>query len=388
MTDDVESTAKTPWYKSPGWITVIITALALVATVVFGIRGWQREGDQLEPTPSPASALPDPELAGPGTAPPEYRDALSELEELYFAARYEDVVVIAHGEFLGTDAIDDLPLELQVWLLHLAGNADYEIGQLDAAAELLDRAGALAGDLPDERVRGSVLLSSSVVEAERGDFDSAEGLFAEAEELLAEADARTRVALSVSRCALDLRDPSRLPDARESCLVAIESAATEGFETLQAAALINMGVIALQDDDLVEALARLADAIAISENTGTTRLLIAALNGRGLAQRSLELYADARNDLQRAADLSRTVPNDLDEGRSLNNAALLFADCYDVEHARELLELAKHLVSGTGAQRVTQAVSENLDALADAAPPDESPAAGCGNLVRLQLPQR
>lgn len=135
-------------------------------------------------------------------------------------------------------------------------------GAAAEAAAVAARVRAIAASLPTERQPAQFDLQARHVEAVAR---SAEGRYAEA------ADALERVAresesaapqvlgevlLSLGNVWIQVEDPGR---ARPPLIRALEYARAEGLPSLEAGALNNLAIAALQDDDLTEA-RRLADA--------------------------------------------------------------------------------------------------------------------------------
>lgn len=201
-----------------------------------------------------------------------------------------------------------------------------------------DALALLQPPLPDNsnietQVNRNIYLS--IAQVRSGHLDQAEQSLLQAERQCP--DCPLRAELYNTRGSIDL-ERGNLDGAERAFQLGFSAGKSNGDRFLQTRALMNLGVIAMQEEHYEDALTRFSDASALARSIGAKLVLEKAVGNIGFVyfrtgdfQRSLANFND---DEKQAADLGSPI----DQVRSLNNAGLSEYRLGDLNAARSFYE--------------------------------------------------
>jgi tetratricopeptide (TPR) repeat protein len=206
----------------------------------------------------------------------------------------------------------------------------------------------------ESQVRRNIFLS--IAQARLGHLDKAEQTLLEAEHQCPEGPLRAEV--YSAQGSIDL-ERGNLDDAERAFQAGLVGGRLSGDRFLQTRALMNLGVVAMQEEHYEDALARFSDASATARSIGAKLVLEKAIGNIGFVyyktgdfQRSLTNFNEAE---KQAAELGSPI----DQVRSFNNAGLSEYRLGNIDAARSFYE--RSLVLAQSIQNQQEILDAHVD---------------------------
>jgi predicted ATPase/class 3 adenylate cyclase len=184
----------------------------------------------------------------------------------------------------------------------LLGLTQFEVslGDLERARVAWENAGALADELASDHERALLCFKGAQVEGLAGDYERAQALLEEGVQLCRKVDAPRRTwvnqLINVGWFAVEQKDFARARAALDEYLAEDSGKTPLGI----ASAHDSLGLVALYEGDRAEAALRFREALALARETGSKRMMAAAVYG-------LAAVAAIDGDVKRSARLWGTA---------------------------------------------------------------------------------